>query len=59
MKLNQALSWKILLPVALIAYIIFRSGTTGISEEAYGLLVSALFAIGMIDVGRNLVEKKK
>lgn len=59
MKLNQTLSWKILLPIAFVVYIVFRSDTLGIFGDVLGLLAAILFAMGIIDLVRNLFKNKQ
>jgi nicotinamide riboside transporter PnuC len=49
-NLGRTLSWKILLPLSVIFYIIFASKSFGIIGDSFGLLTAITFALGIISL---------
>jgi len=58
MNLKQSLSWKILLPVGAILWLVFRGGESVISS-GISLIGFIMAIMGIIDLGRTLIRKRK
>lgn len=52
MNLKQSLSWKILLPIGIILWVIGYGGFIGL----LGIIMTLM---GIIDLGRTLIRKRK
>ena len=56
--MNKALSWKVLLPLGVVAWVVSHYIITGVVADAIGVLATIILLMGVIDFFRNLFKQK-
>ncbi len=59
MNFKQKLSWKILLPIGIILWILFSLETEGVLGDAISFIGFIMTVMGIIDLIRVLIKKKR